>query len=104
MSIYKVLVQLPSVRLPSRWALSPGPQMVDEFLAQLLLQLGLPDPDIHTLSCNTSLLPGQRNGHIAVVSGNSLRSGGVILEDLWPEWPQDTDNAWTEIKNFLNIF
>lgn len=88
---------MPSGRLPSRWALSPGPQIVDEYLAQLLLQLGLPDPDIHTISCKTNLLPGQRDGPIAVISGENLLSGGVMLENLWPEWPQDTDNAWTEV-------
>uniref|UniRef100_A0A914MJ64 Uncharacterized protein n=1 Tax=Meloidogyne incognita TaxID=6306 RepID=A0A914MJ64_MELIC len=97
-----VLVQMPSGRLPSRWALSPGPQIVDEFLAQLLLQLGLPDPDIHTISCKTNLFPGQRDGPIAVISGENLLSGGVMLENLWPEWPQDTDNAWTEIRIFYN--
>ncbi|KAF7640376.1 hypothetical protein Mgra_00000197 [Meloidogyne graminicola] len=97
---FNVLVQLPSGRLPSRWSLSPSPQMVDEFLAQLLLQLGLPDPDIHTLSCKTSLLPGQKDGNICV----------RILEDKWPEWPQDTDNAWIEshlwvidLANFSNL-
>ena len=94
---------MPSGRLPSRWALSPGPQIVDEFLAQLLLQLGLPDPDIHTISCKTNLLSGQRDGPIAVISGENLLSGGVMLENLWPEWPQDTDNAWTEIRIFMIV-
>nr|CAD2202601.1 unnamed protein product [Meloidogyne enterolobii] len=102
-NLINVLVQMPSGRLPSRWALSPGPQIVDEFLAQLLLQLGLPDPDIHTISCKTNLLPGQRDGPIAVISGENLLSGGVMLENLWPEWPQDTDNAWTEIRIFMIV-
>lgn len=70
--------------------------MVDEFLAQLLLQLGLPDPDIHTLSCKTSLLPGQKDGNICVVNGENFQNREV--EDKWPEWPQDTDNAWIEVK------
>ena len=61
--------------------------MVDEFLAQLLLQLGLSDPEIHALSTKTGLGVGQLDGPV----------GHMRVERLhWREAPQETDNAWIE--------
>lgn len=61
-----MIVQLPSAKLPSRWAHlasggGGGRPIVDEFLAQLLLQLGLADPEIHALSTKIGLAEGQRS-------------------------------------------
>lgn len=61
--------------------------MVDEHLAQLLLQLGLPDPEIHTLSSKTGLAEGQRDGWVAHVCTERMESPG-----------KDTDNAWAEAQ------
>lgn len=61
--------------------------MVDEHLAQLLLQLGLPDPDIHLLSSRTMLAEGQREGRVAHVCTERLESA-----------EKDTDNAWAEAR------
>lgn len=61
--------------------------MVDEFLAQLLLQLGLSDPEIHALSTKTGLSVGQRDGPVGHFRVESLH---------WREAPRETDNAWID--------
>src|SRR5690349_13894598 len=61
--------------------------MVDEHLAQLLMLLGLPDPDIHLLSSRTALAEGARDGAVAHVCTERVETAG-----------KDTDNAWTEAQ------
>ena len=77
-----------SGQLPSRWHCSPSrQQMVDEHLAQLLMLLGLPDPDIHLLSSRTALAEGARDGAVAHVCTERVETAG-----------KDMDNAWTEAQ------
>uniref|UniRef100_A0A914HVI1 Uncharacterized protein n=1 Tax=Globodera rostochiensis TaxID=31243 RepID=A0A914HVI1_GLORO len=83
----QVLVLSASGLLPFRWRYSPGRPMVDEHLAQLLLQLGLPDPDIHTLSTKTALAEGERDGCVVHVCTERTESPG-----------KDMDNAWAEVQ------
>ncbi|KAL3106203.1 hypothetical protein niasHT_016890 [Heterodera trifolii] len=84
----QVLVLSASGLLPFRWRFSPGRPMVDEHLAQLLLQLGMSDPDIHTLSTKTALGEGERDGGVA----------HVCTERAETAHGKETDNAWAEAQ------